>query len=213
MKWHANPEEDVVNSLYHGQSVIIAARWLLILGGWILALWQPELPAASEIWKLVVQVAVLFTLSIGNFYLTVNYLKGEKSLPAVVFATSASDLAVITILIMALGGFSTSLYVFYFPALLAISVVLPTRVVLGYAGAAIAVYGIIALSSVAGESVTAVEGQQILLRLMLMASIAYCGIRYRRLEVEKEGRAATPIGATRHSPGTAEPARTPMGSS
>ncbi len=211
MKWYANPEEDVVNSLYHGQIVIIAARWLLILGGWILALWQPELPAASEVWKLVVQVAVLFTLSIGNFYLTVNYLRGDKSLPAVVFAASAGDLAVITILIMALGGFSTSLYVFYFPALLAISVAFPTRVVLGYAGAAIAVYGIIALSSVPGELVTAVEGQQILLRLMLMASITYCGIRYRRLEAEKEGRAAPPIGTTRHPAEDAEPASAPIG--
>ena len=68
---------------------------------------------------------------------------------------------------------------------------------------AVAVYGIIALSSAADGSITAVEGQQILLRLMLMASIAYCGIRYRRLEAEKEGRAAPPIGTTRHPAGAA----------
>jgi len=78
-----------------------------------------------------------------------------------------------------LGGFSSSGYVFYFPALLAVSVAFPTPAVLLYAGTAMGVYGLIAISTASGAegSITAVEGQNILLRLVLMAALAYCGER------------------------------------
>lgn len=184
MKSITEPSPEVLDNLRHGQIVIITARWLLILAGWVLTLWQPELPPASEMWRLAIQVTVLFAISVGNFYLTVNYLRGERSLPRVVFATSAGDFAVITILILALGGFDTSLYVFYFPALLAISVAFPTGTVLLYTAATIVVYAVIALASASGTdgTITAAEGQGIVMRLVLMAAVAYCGDRYRRLE-------------------------------
>ena len=188
-----NPDEHELKNLAHGQNVIITARWLLILAGWMLVLWQPDLGnlPASEIWKLAVQVGLLFALSIGNFFLTMHFLKGSESLPTVVFATSAGDFAVITMLIMALGGYDTSLYVFYFPALLAVSVAFPTPAVLLYAGAAMGIYGLIAVST-AGGTVDSVEAQNILMRLILMAAVAYCGDRYRRLEEEREQRSTRP---------------------
>ena len=193
MNSFTNPGDKALENLTHGQNVIITARWLLILSGWMLVLWQPELfdLPGSEIGKLALQVGVLFAISIGNFFLTIHFLKGSQSLPAVVFATSAGDFAVITILIMALGGYFSSLYVFYFPALLAVSVAFPTSAVLLYSGVAIGVYGLIAVST-AGGTVDSVEAQNILMRLILMAAVAYCGDRYRRLEEERERRTTRP---------------------
>ncbi len=180
--WSTDTETE--ENLHYGQIVIITARWLLILAGWTLTLWQPIMPVSSEIWKLALQVGLLFGISIGNFYLTINYLKGTESLPNMVFATSAGDFAVITIMIMALGGYDSNLYVFYFPALLAIAVAFPTRTVLLYAAAAISAYGLVAFFGALGANgvVEVVQGQNIFMRLVLMAAVAYSGDRYRRLE-------------------------------
>ena len=61
------------------------------------------------------------------------------------YVASAADLLVISILLIPQGGFGSYRYVLYFPALLALSVAFEPAVTLVYAGAAIVVYGGIAV--------------------------------------------------------------------
>ena len=169
--------EKVVNQatlgrdLAEGQRVIIAARWILVLAGLMLAVWDP-----AEIGELRLQIILILGLAGANFYLHAQILTRKPLLPAVALAASAADIAVISLIIIAQGGDST-LFVFYFPALLVISVAFRPLVTLTFAGAAIAVYGMIFAGNFPD-----VDGQIVVTRMLMMAGVAVCGAVYWQLE-------------------------------
>ena len=120
----------------HGQIVVITARWILIFAAWVLALWQPE---PTEAWQLRTAIVLLMGYSAVNFFLMVQWANRSATLARAVYATSVSDLALVTVLV---AVFDTSnIYVFYLPALLALAVTLPRHMTAIYAGAVMAAYG------------------------------------------------------------------------
>jgi len=108
---------ETTDDLAHGQVVIIAARWILVMAGLVLALWNP-----AAMGELQTQVVLLLGLAGVNFFLHARLLMGRPISTPVVYAASVADLTVISIAIIVGGGFDSGLYVFYFPALLAVSV-------------------------------------------------------------------------------------------
>ncbi|MDQ2996300.1 MAG: hypothetical protein M3R61_04500, partial [Chloroflexota bacterium] len=52
-----------------GQSVIVVARWVLVLSGLVLALWNP-----GAIGEIRLHVLALLLLAVGNFYLHAQLL-------------------------------------------------------------------------------------------------------------------------------------------
>ena len=98
----------------------------------------------------------------------------------VVLAASAADIAVISLIVIAQGGFESNLYVFYFPAILALSVAFRTEVTLAFTGAVVAVYGLIALVTFGGD-----PGQVLVTRLLMLAGVAVCGNAYWRIERDR----------------------------
>jgi hypothetical protein len=60
------------DDLAHGQVVIVAARWILVGSGILLALWSP-----GSLAELRLQIAVLLVLAAGNFYLHTRVLMGQ----------------------------------------------------------------------------------------------------------------------------------------
>ena len=167
-----------------GQTVIIAARWILVLAGLMLAVWDP-----AEIGELRMQIILILGLAGANFYLHAQILTRKPLLPGVALAASAADIAVISLIIIAQGGDST-LFVFYFPALLVISVAFRPLVTVTFAGVAIAIYGMIFAGNFPD-----VDGQVLVTRMLMMAGVAVCGAVYWRLEGnrrrEDEGPSAT----------------------
>ncbi len=170
--------------LAHGQPVIITARWIFILAGWVLVLWQP---GAIPVWQLQLQILLLIAYTIGNFFLTVQWMRRSKGLPGVVEISSLVDLALVTILVLALGGYKSNLYVFYFPALVALSVTFPKSVTVTYTLLAMVAYALITLidASASENRLTTTEAQNIMIRLILMAAVAFCGGLYRNLEADR----------------------------
>jgi len=164
--------------------VIIAARWILVLAGLMLAVWDP-----AEIGELRMQIILILGLAGANFYLHAQILTRKPLLPAVALAASAADIAVISLIIIAQGG-DSSLFVFYFPALLVISLAFRPLVTLTFAGVAIAVYGMIFAANFPD-----VDGQIVVTRVLMMAGVAVCGAVYWRLEGDRrraaEGSSAT----------------------
>ncbi len=154
-----------------GQTVIIAARWILVLAGLMLAVWDP-----AAIGELRMQIILILGLAGANFYLHAQILTRKPLLPAVALAASAADIAVISLIIIAQGGDST-LFVFYFPALLVISVAFRPLVAVTFAGAAIAVYAMIFAGNFPD-----VDGPIVVTRMLMMAGVAVCGAVYWRLE-------------------------------
>jgi hypothetical protein len=156
-----------------GQSVIVTARWVLVLSGLVLALWDP-----GEISQIRLHVLALLLLAVGNFYLHAQLLMRRPALSAIAYAASAADIAVITLLIVSQGGFASPLYIFYFPALLAFSVAFPTSRTVGFASVVVGVYTCVGIFTATTES----HIQTIILRVFMLIAVAFCGNMYLRIE-------------------------------
>ena len=121
--------------LLYGQPVIVTARWIFVVSALILAFWNAE-----TVDSLKLQIGVIFLLAVENFYVHAQLLTGKPVKSNVVYLSSAADLLLISILILFQGGFNSSLYVFYFPAIAALSVAFSTQRTAEYTAGAISAY-------------------------------------------------------------------------
>ena len=144
--------------------------------GLLLALFNPD---GTD--GLRVQILLILGLAVGNFFLHSQVLMKKPVFAPVAYAASAADIAVISLIVIAGGGFSSGTYVFFFPALLALSVAFRTEVTYTFAGAAIVLYGLIASPAMLGNDAGAV----IVTRMLMMAAIAGCGNIYWRTERDR----------------------------
>ena len=158
------------DDLVFGQTVLVWARWILIGTGLVLSFWTP-----SDLLTLQVQLAAIIALAFGNFYLHVQLLRGHPALDNVVYAASIGDLCVVTALVIVQGGYPSPVFVFYFAAVVGISVAFPTLLTAVYALVVIGGYGIICLS-------TGGDGPAVFTRLLMIAAIAVCGNLFARNE-------------------------------
>jgi hypothetical protein len=161
-----------------GQGVIIAARWLLVASGLVLAVIAP--PSAGT---LRTQVVLILGLAVSNFALQAQVLRRRRTLAVVAYAASAADIAIITALVVADGGFASGLYVFYFPAVLALSVAFPLALTAAYVAAALA-----ATLGVAWLTMPAGGAQDLLIRCLMLAAMAVCGVVYADIERRRRRR-------------------------
>ena len=165
-------EGSTSEDLFYGQAVIVWARWILIATGLVLSFWDPK-----SLSLLQIQLAAIIALAFGNFYLHVQLLRGHPAIDRVVYAASAADLAVVTTLVIAQGGYSSPVFVFYFAAVLGLSVAFPAILTALYTSAVVVVYGVVCLSTADSSDYPAV-----FTRLLMIAAIAVCGALFARSE-------------------------------
>lgn len=167
--------------LMYGQSVIVTARWILVVSAFILALWNP-----GPMGELRTQVLFILLLAVANFYLQAQILMKKPPSSGVVYFASAADIAVISVMIILGGGFESNVYVFYFPAILALSVAFSPAATLLFAGSAAGLYTFISLgSALFGD----IDLQVMIARLIMMSAIAVCGQIFWRIERNRRGAA------------------------
>jgi len=177
---HMNQDADGdEGDLAHGQMVIVAARWILVTAGLVLALWNP-----ASIGPLRLQVLVLLLIAVANFFLHSQLLRKRGAVSGTAYLASAADLGVITLLVATQGGFDSNLFVFYFPAMLALSVAFRPELTAAYGGATIALYGLICFQSI-GLDTTSEQIQTIFVRMLMIAAVAVCGALYQRIEQDR----------------------------
>src|SRR5262249_34587917 len=133
----ARAPRDQARDLASGQIVIVSARWVLIVTALALSLWSP---VPSDLNWLRLSLFVLLALAVGNFYLNAQMLMRRPVPAAVVYAASAADLVVITVLTAAFGGSDAPMFVFYYPALLAFALVFPLPMTVVFTGAVVWLY-------------------------------------------------------------------------
>jgi hypothetical protein len=182
--WHEKFAADSVTSdqdLAYGQPVIVAVRWLMIISGLVLAIWN-----VNNLTELRVSLIVIFLLAITNFYLQAQLLMKKPVIKPVVYASSAVDLILISFLVASQGGFESSIYVYYLPAIAAFSVAFPRWLTGIYALFLVIVYWIIC-------SLTPGSDQMIIfIRMLMIIAVAFCGSlfltieRSRRLEASED---------------------------
>src|SRR5712692_5192401 len=108
-----------------GQLVVVFARWVLIIGGLVLLLWNP---AQADLNRIRVGLAFVLALSVGNFYLHAQVALRRGVPPLLLYLASFVDVTVITVIIAVYGGFGSAAFVFYFPAMIAASLAFPAEV-------------------------------------------------------------------------------------
>lgn len=169
------------DDLAHGQVVIVSARWILIVASLILVLWDP-----GPLSQLRLEVLVLLVLAVVNFYLHAQILMRRPAIDLVVYGASIADLTIISVLVASEGGFTSNIFVFYFPALMALAVAFPTFMTLLYGGGAMAAYGLICAATM---SATEGNWQIVLARILMLAAVAVCGNMYWRIERDRRSAA------------------------
>ena len=168
-------DKDSQEDLAHGQIVIIAFRWLIIVGALVSTLWG--LGLGEPVSRQAGIIFILLIYSVVNFILLARYLKHSPSLAGLAYSMSLVDLIIITVVIaIQKDVFQSYVYVYYYPALMVLAVAFPTSVTAAYTAGAIVIYGLMA--SVAGGA----EFQQIFARLLMLAAVAFCGSLYRQIE-------------------------------
>ena len=161
--------------LAYGQTVLVWARWILIGTGLLLSFWSPK-----DLGTLQIQLAAIIALAFGNFYLHVQLLRGHPTLDTVVYAASLADISVVTALVLVQTGFPSPVFVFYFAAVVGISVAFPTWITAGYTSIVVGVYGIICLATAPVDDYPAV-----FTRLLMIAAVAVCGNLFARSESKR----------------------------
>lgn len=169
--------------LAEGQKVIVTARWILVLAGLILILLTP-----GSLGALRLQVLVLLGLSVANFYLCAQIFMRRLAMEPVMYAASLADLVVIALIILSQDGLESGTFVFFFPALLAISVAFPGPMLFLFTGGVVTLYTLIGLSDLP----TSGEAQVLVIRLLMLVAVAVCGYQYSRIERNRRQAALTP---------------------
>jgi hypothetical protein len=169
--------------LAQGQIVIVTARWILVLAGLILILLTP-----GPLGQLRLQVMVLLALAVANFYLCAQIFMRRPAMEPVMYAASLADLVVVALIIISQQGFESGTFVFFFPALLAISVAFPGPMLLLFTGSAMAMYAMIGIVTLPASS----DLQLLVIRLLMLAAVAVCGYKYSRIERNRRQVALAP---------------------
>ena len=166
--------------LAYGQTVLVWARWILIGTGLLLSFWSP-----TDLLTLQVQLGAIIALAFGNFYLHVQLLRGHPALDNVVYGASLADISVVTALVLVQTGYPSPVFIFYFAAIVGISVAFPTRMTAAYTALVVGVYGIICLATA-----TDADHPAVFTRLLTIAAVAVCGNLFARHEAERRAEAS-----------------------
>ncbi|HET9780820.1 MAG TPA: hypothetical protein VFR33_03490 [Candidatus Dormibacteraeota bacterium] len=161
--------------LAYGQTVLVWGRWILIGTGLLLSFWSPK-----DLMTLQVQLAAIIALAFGNFYLHVQLLRGHPALDNVVYAASLADITVVTALVVVQNGYPSPVFIFYFAAIVGISVAFPTWMTAGYTALVIGAYGLICVSTAPVGDMPAV-----FTRLLMIGAVALCGNLFARSEAKR----------------------------
>jgi hypothetical protein len=178
-------QEDV----FFGQTVIIWARWAVILAGTVLAIWT-----SSNVSTLVQTIPFFLALIAMNFFLHGRYVMGSPLNRAAVIGASLVDLVLITAIIVfwpSTKGVSSGLFVLYYPVVFAFALVFPRLIEAAYTVLAMIAYVLACFVVSPAALFSGGEPKTIVMRLIVMAAMGFLGNYYFRLQRDRLRRAST----------------------
>lgn len=172
-----------VDSVVHtptdeGHIVIVAARWLLVVAGLAFLLYKPE--STTE---LATGILGVLAIAVSNFWLHTRLLTHQSIDPQWAYWASAADLTVISWLVLIQGSGASKAFVFYYPAVLALSLVFPAAV------SALLTSGVVGFVLLAG--ITDGADERLLMgRVLTLTAVSLLAARYRDVEARRRARHA-----------------------
>lgn len=187
---------EAAEDLYFGQIVAIWARWFVIAGAALLALW-----AAPDERTLAASTVLVVVLMLLNFFLHARQVAGQPANAALVTIASLVDLALITAMVVSWpgGASADSRYVvFYYPVVFAFALVFRPRLAIPYTLLALLIYTIAGFALEGGALLGAEQFEPFLMRLITLASMGALGTYYWRIQRRRREEALVPVPIKRY---------------
>lgn len=176
-------QEDV----FFGQTVIVWARWSVIVAGIVLVLWT-----STNVGLLTQTMPFFLILMAINFFFHGRYVMGSPLNRTVVVVASVVDLILITAIVVfwpGSHGLHNQFFVLYFPVVFAFALVFTRRIevvytvlaMLAYVGACV-LTGTVPLDGGSDDKV-------LVMRLIVIASMGFLGNYYFRIQRDRLARA------------------------
>lgn len=172
-----------------GLPMIIYARWVLVITGFGLTIWNPP----ENLFEIQISVLILIGLAVGNFFLQVEVNRERPIRTWIVYAASVVDIVAISGVLLLANSFPSSTFVFYMPALLALSVTFSTFTTAKYTLAALATYLLISIGPItdpvelaelaaSDPNAGTVATTNLIIHALVLVAVPFCGNVYWRLE-------------------------------
>jgi len=173
----------ITDDIKSGLPMIIYARWVLVITGFGLTIWNPP----ENLFEIQISVLILIGLAVGNFFLQVEVNRERPIKRWIVYGASVVDIAAISGVLALTNSFPSSIYVFYMPALLALSVTFSTLTTAKYTVAALAAYALISIAPINDMGGGSVAVTNLIIHGLVLVAVPFCGNVYWRLEKTRRG--------------------------
>jgi len=177
-----------LEDVFFGQTVILWARWSVIVAGIVLVLWT-----STTITHLTQTVPFFLALMAMNFFLHGRYVMGSPLNRTAVMVASFVDLVLITAIVAlwpGSHGLNNQFFVLYFPAVFAFALVFTRRIEVAYTVLAMLAYvaacvftGTVAFDLGGGTKI-------LVMRLVVIAAMGFLGNYYFRIQRDRLSRAS-----------------------
>jgi hypothetical protein len=175
--------------LFFGQTVLLWARWSVIVAGIVLVLWT-----SNSIAYLTATVPFFLALMAVNFFLHGRYVTGNPLNRAVVMAASAIDLILITAIVTfwpGQHGLHNQFFVLYLPVVFAFALVFTRRIEVVYTGLAMLAYALACILTFTVPLNFGNDLKTLVMRLIIIATMGFLGnyyFRIQRIRLAKAGK-------------------------
>jgi hypothetical protein len=177
------PTQEAAEDIFFGQSVIIWARWFVILAGTLLALWS-----ASDYRELTIAILLIVSLMAVNFFVHGRFLM-EKPINRMLLAIlSFVDLVIVSLIVWAWRGgtgLNSPYFIFYYPLLLAFAFVFPRVFTLIYTAIALGAYFLICVLADSSFLSNSIDLEIVVIRLITLAAMGGLGTFYWRIQRQR----------------------------
>lgn len=182
------PEQANQEDIFFGQTVIVWARWSVIVAGIVLVLWT-----STNVSLLTQTMPFFLVLMAVNFFLHGRYVMGSPLNRTVVMVASVIDLILITAIVVlwpGSHGLNNQFFVLYFPVVFAFALVFTRKIEAAYTGLAMLAYaaGCIIVGTVHLDGGN--EDKVLVMRLIVIAAMGFLGNYYFRIQRDRLARAS-----------------------
>ena len=179
-----NRKQEAAEDIFFGQLVIIWARWFVIAAGLIYALW------VSTTTTQLITTVLLFMVIIGvNFFVHGRYLMEKPINQVLLLGLSFIDLFMVTVIVF-MGSEGTnvidnSLFIFYYPLLVAFAFVFPQRLTAVYTVLTLLAYGVICFTTSPQLFTDSAVLETLVMRMITLASVGGLATYYWRIQRQR----------------------------
>ena len=179
--WLAGADLDI-NELKRGEIVLVSARWILIIVGLLLTLNAPD-----DLVDLQISIAAILSMAVLNFVLHTNILNAKPAAATTLYVASIGDIGVIAAIVGITGAYNSFAFVFFYPAIMAYSLVFPLRITSLFTLAMAGLYSLVLLTVSSDVFAADAEGAYAVLvtRLMTFAAVMVVANSYRLVERQR----------------------------